>query len=131
MPERIVGDPLTEQLPRTRLLVPSDVYGPVRERRPVRPEWPIIPDPMAITLDSMAPGRIAYVRTRFGIRRWQIRAVNRSTELGKNRGRHYLVGHDRKGWCHAAWVDQVVSVQSIQQALAAGRVLKAIGRGST
>ena len=52
--------------------------------------------------------------------------VSRSYEAGKNRGRHYVVGHDQKGWCHAAWVDQVIRVESVQQALAAGKVMQAI-----
>ena len=125
-PKRIVGDPLTGSLPVTRLVVPQDSYGPVRVRRQAPPQWPLVPDPMAVTLDSMIPGRVAYVRTRFGIRSWQIRVVLRSTEPGKNRGRNYLVGHDRKGWCHVTWADQVIRVESARQALSTAIKLKAL-----
>ena len=126
---KIVGDPLTGSLPRTKLIVPQDTYGPVRQRRP-RPkadQWPLVADQLAITYEAMRAGRIAYVRTARGIRRWQIRVVNRSREPGKHRGRSYIVGHDRKGWCHAAWADRVIRVETVQQALTAGRLLRMIG----
>lgn len=84
-----------------------------------------MPDPVALSIEAMEPGRVAYVRTRRGVRRWQIRLVSRSREP-HNRGRHYVVGHDRKGWCHAAWADQVIRVESVTKALANRRVLKAI-----
>lgn len=132
MPERIVGDPLTGTLPRTKLIVPQAVLGPTRQSRSkeVRLAWPVIPDPLAISYDQMLPGRVAYVRTRFGIRSYRIRLVSRSYEMGKNRGRHYIVGHDRKGWCHAVWADQVVRVESAQAALTSGKVMKAITAGT-
>jgi hypothetical protein len=127
MPKRIPGDPLTGVLPVTRLIVPQALYGPVRQPRS-KPQtaWPILPDPLAISYDQMVPGRVAYVRTRRGIRRYLIRVVNKSREPGKNRGRHYVIGHDRKGWCHKAWADQVVRIESVQQAIVTGRVLRAI-----
>ena len=83
---------------------------------------------MAVTFRQMAPGRIAFVRTRRGIRRWQIRTINRSNEM-RNRGRHFFVGMDRRGLCHSAWVDRVVSVESVQRALTAAKALKALPPG--
>ena len=74
----VVGDPLTGALPRTRLVVPQTILGPVR--RDPRPVWPHVPDPHAVTLTQLLPGRIAYVRRRRGIRRYQIRTVTRSRE---------------------------------------------------
>ena len=128
MPEqpKIIGDPLTGSLPRTRLIVPQDIYGPVRKRHEASAQWPVVPDPMAVTIDSLVPGRVAYVRTRFGIRRYRIRVVTRSYERGKNRGRNYLVGHDPKGWCHVVWADQVIRVESAQRALSTSVRLKAL-----
>lgn len=131
MPKQVPGDPLTGSLPRTRLIVPQEVLGPMRTPRPraVRLEWPIVPDPMAVTVSQMRAGRVAYVRTRWGIRRRQIRTINRSTAPGPHRGRHFFTGMTRRGWCRSAWVDQVIRVETVQQALTAGRVVKAIGAG--
>jgi hypothetical protein len=112
----IVGDPLTGALPRTRLVVPQTVYGPVRQQ--ARPVWPVVPDAYAVTLGQLRPGRIAYVRTRWGIRRYQIRTVNRSRE-GHNRGRTYVVGHSRRGWCRTFWTDRIASTQTTTLALGA------------
>ena len=111
----IPGDPLTGSIPATRVLImPRAVQGPTR-RRPLDP-WPRTADPAAVTYSRMHTGMIAYVRTRRGIRRWQIRTVNRST-WRRHRGRHYFTGHDRHGLCHSAWVDQVIRVESVQRAL--------------
>jgi hypothetical protein len=132
MPRRIAGDPLTGSLPRTQLVVPQDIFGPVRQpRRTIvdrdKESWPRVADPMAVTFQQMIPGRVAFVRTRWGIRRWQIRTVNRSREM-RNKGRHFFVGMDRRGFCHSAWVESVVSVESVQRALTAARALKALPR---
>ena len=133
MAREIPGDPLTGSLPRTQLVVPQDAYGPVRQRRRTIIErdeqsWPRVADPMAVTFRQMVPGRIAFVRTRRGIRRWQIRTVNKSREV-HNRGRHFFTGMDRRGFCHSAWVDRVVSVESVQKALTAAKALKALPPG--
>lgn len=131
MAKQIPGDPLTGQLPRTQLVVPQDVYGPVRTRRvPVRDEWPKTADPMGITIRQMKAGRVAAVRTRRGVRTWVIRTINTSWEY-RNKGRHFFTGMDRHGRCHAAWVDQVISVDTLQRALNSSKVLKAIGSGSS
>jgi hypothetical protein len=129
VPRRVPGDPLTGSLPRTQLVIDAEALGPARRRRSQPPTWPLVPDPMAVTVAQMSTGKVAYVRTRWGIRRWQIRTLNRSNEIGRNRGRHYFTGMTRKGWCRSAWVDRVVSVQSVQLALAAGKQIKAIGAG--
>ena len=118
--KRIVGDPLTGALPRTQLIIPQAIMGPTRKRRPQPLQWPLVPDPQAVTLYQMIPGRVAYVRTRFGIRKRRIRVVHVSFERGANRGRHYFVGHDRKGRCRPAWVDQVIRVEPVQLALGTG-----------
>jgi hypothetical protein len=117
---KIQGDPLTGSLPRTQLVIPQAIMGPTRKRRPQPLQWPAVPDPQAITMMQMMPGRIAYVRTRFGIRKRQIRVVHVSTERGRNRGRHYFVGHTRKGWCYSYWLDQVIRVEPTQLALGIG-----------
>jgi len=117
----ILGDPLTGSLPVTRA-VHAELMGQKRE-------WPLVPDPMAVTIRQMIPGRVAYVRTRWGIRRWQIRVVNRSFQPGKYRGASYFVGMDQHGFCRSAWVEKVVSVETAQRALAAGKQIKAIGAG--
>jgi hypothetical protein len=124
MPKPVPGDPLTGTLPVTHLVIPEPIMGPTRRQR--RPQWPIVPDPQAVTIRQMRTGSVAYVRTRWGIRAWAIRTVNVSREI-HNHGRHYFTGMNRHGLCRSAWVDRVVSVQSVQQALTAGRSLRAIG----
>ena len=111
----IVGDPLTAALPRTRLVVPQTVYGPVRAAP--RPVWPHVPDRHAITLRQLQPGRVAYARRRYGIRHYQTRTVHRSYQPGPNRGRTYVTGHTRHGWCHTFWADTIVSTQTAAKAL--------------
>ena len=128
MPRRVPGDPLTGSLPKTWLVVSQEVMGPSR-RRPRPPEWPLVADPMAESIDKLKPGRVAYVRYRRGVRRYLIRTVMRSTQMGPNRGRTFVTGMSNRGWCHSFWADRIVSTQSVQQALAAGQVLKAIGPG--
>jgi hypothetical protein len=110
----IPGDPLTGSLPRTHLVIPRPILGPTR---PARAEWPAIADPQAVTMTNLTVGRIAYIRTRFGIRKQQIRYVARSLEPGKHRGRHYLVAMDRRGLCHAHWVDRVIRTETTALAL--------------
>ena len=111
-------DHTTALLPATRLLVvPRLTLGPTR---PTRAEWPAVADPQPITLTNLTVGRIAYIRTRFGIRKRQIRYVARSFQPGKHRGRHYLVAMDRRGLCHVHWVDQVIRTETIALALPAG-----------
>jgi hypothetical protein len=118
MPRKVIGDPLTGSLPRTHLVVPQAIMGPVRKRRPLA--WPAVPDPSAVTMMQMIPGRVAYVRTRFGIRRLQIRLVAVSRER-PNKGRHYFVGHNRKGRCRSYWLDRVMRVESARLALGPGK----------
>ena len=124
----IPGEPLpTGTLPATRLIVVQDIYGPARPPRQQRSkdQWPIVPDQLAVAFESLRPGRIAYVRTRRGIKRWQVRLVVRSRALGKNRGRHYLVGMDRNGWCHSIWTDRVLRVETLEEAMSQeGRSMK-------
>ena len=111
----IHGDPLTGTLPRTQLIVPQTVLGPTR-RQP-SPVWPHIPDRRAVTLHQLRPGRIAYVRRRYGVRHYQIRTVTRSRQPGPNRGRTYVVGMTRRGLCHTFWADTIVSTQTAAKAL--------------
>jgi hypothetical protein len=125
MSRQIPGDPLTGQLPRTRLIVPQDPLGPVRNKRSrfAPDEWPRTADPIGYTIRQLTPGRIVTVRLRFGgIRRWKVRMVSTSHEF-RNKGRHYIVAMDSKGWCHTAWVHEVISVSTAKEALAAGRVI--------
>jgi hypothetical protein len=129
MPRQITGDPLTGSLPRTQLIVPQDVLGPIRTKRvSIRDEWPNVADPLGITMKQLQPGRVAAVQTRLGPRKWVVRTVNTSRQ-GRNKGRHFFTGMDQSGRCHSAWVHQVISVESVQQALSAAKVLKAIGPG--
>lgn len=118
----VPGDPLTGQLPRTQLVVPQDVYGPVRTRKPRRDpnEWPRTVDPIGITIRQIAPGKLASVRTRFGVRTWKVRTINTSWEM-KNKGRHFITVMDRKGLCHSFWLEQVISVDTARKALLPGR----------
>lgn len=121
----IPGDPLTGQLPRTQLIVPQDVLGPVKERKVYirdKDEWPRTADPQGYTIRQLRPGRVVSVRTRWGIRTWQVRVVNKSYEM-RNKGRNFIVAMDRKGYCHSAWVDQIISVDTVQRALARGRTI--------
>lgn len=128
MPRAVPGDPLTGHIPKTQLVVWTDTRGGAYLRRSPDRQWPVVPEPMAVTIRQMEPGKVAYVRTRWGIRQWRIRTINRST-WRRNNGRHYFTGMDRHGRCHSAWVDRVVSVQSMQMALTAGKQIKAIGAG--
>jgi hypothetical protein len=112
----VPGDPLTGSLPATRLVTTIPALGPTRRDRS-RTSWPVIPDPQAISERELLPGTVAVIRTRLGIRRWQVRVVRRSKELGRNRGRHYVVGHTRKGWCRRGWLDQVIKVESVGEAI--------------
>ena len=121
----IIGDPLTGQLPQTQILLP-DVLGPVRSipsRRAVRiDQWPIVADQEVVNYERLRPGAVVAVRTRFGVRVWLVRTFGRA--LG---GRRYLVGMDRNGWCHTAFLTNVISVDTLRQHLAA---VKAIDRRS-
>ena len=121
----IPGDPLTGSLPRTQLIVPQDVLGPVRNKRTRygADEWPRTADPQGYTIRQLRPGRIIAVRTRWGgIKSWKLRMVATSYQR-RNNGRHFVVAMDRKGFCHSVWLDEVISVSTVQQAKA---VLKAI-----
>ena len=116
---KIKGDPLTGSLPATRLVVPQTVFGPTRKKpRPLM--WPAVPDPEAVVLGQMIPGHVAYVRTRFGIRKLRIRVVHTSVYPSRNYGRAYFVGHDRKGWCRSHWISAVTRVQPVRLALGKG-----------
>ena len=111
----VVGDPLTGALPRTRVVIPQAVHGPTRHQ--ARPVWPHIPDTQAVTLRQLQPGRVAYVRRRYGIRHYQIRTVHRSYQPGRNRGRTYVTGMTRTGRCTTFWADTIVSTQTASKAL--------------
>lgn len=113
----VPGDPLTGQLPATRLVVTIPALGPTRREARARSSWPVIPDPATITERELLPGTVAVIRTRFGIRRWQVRVVRRSMERGRNRGRHYVVGQTRKGWCRRGWLERVIRVESVAEAI--------------
>ena len=121
----IPGDPLTGQLPRTQLIVPRDVLGPVKEKRTSRynrDEWPRTADPQGYTIRQLRPGRVVSVRTRWGIKLWQVRVVNKSYEM-RNKGRNFIVAMDRKGNCHSAWVDQIISVDTVRRSLSKAKVI--------
>jgi len=96
------------------------------EARAQRDEWPRVTDPAT---DILIPGHVAYIRSRWGaVKHYRIRLVLRSRST-VNRGRVFFIGTDRKGLCHRVWADQIVSVQTVQMALASGRAMRAIGRG--
>ena len=96
------------------------------ERQAHRQEWPHVVDPAE---DKLIPGHVAYIRSRWGaVRHYRIRLVLTSKST-VNKGRRFFIGTDRKGLCHRVWVDQVVSIQTVQMALASGRAVRAIGRG--
>jgi hypothetical protein len=134
----IAGEVLpTGALPRTRV-IPKAQISPQRPRPKAqevvrqrhieireRDEWPVVADPAK---DKLVPGHVAYVRTRWGaIKHYRIRLVLNSKSW-LNSGRSFFIGTDRKGLCHRVWSDQVVSTQTIQQAMTAGRAMRAIGR---
>src|SRR5262245_51625633 len=122
----IPGDRLTGQLRATRVLVP-EVLGPVRtQRKPLylqqRSQWPAVPDPEVVNYERLRPGAVVAVRTRFGVRVWLVRTFGQS-----RRGRRYLVGMDKKGLCHSAYLSQLISVDTLQRYAA---TVKAIDRRS-
>ena len=120
MPREIIGDPLTGQLPATQVLMP-DVLGPVRKRPRPTPrldQWPLVPDPEAVNYERLREGSVVAVRTRMGVRLWKVRTFGRS--IG---GRRFLVGMDRKGWCHTTFLSNVVSVDTVQRHLVAARAI--------
>jgi hypothetical protein len=134
--ETMIHGLLTEEMPRTKL-IPKQRPAPrptterarakaiVVEARAQRDEWPKVADPAE---DKLIPGHIAYIRTRWGaIKHYRIRLVLRSKSWF-NSGRVYFIGTDRKGLCHRVWSDQLVSTQTVQQAITAGRAVRAIGR---
>ena len=49
--------------------------------------------------------------------------------MGRNNGRTFVTGMSQGGWVRVFWANRIVSTQSVQQALTAGRALKAIGPG--
>jgi hypothetical protein len=119
----IPGDPLTGSvpaLPRTQMYITPKQLGPAKrhfvERR--RDQWPYVADPEAISYERMRPGSIASVRTRRGVRTWQVRLVGLTAK-----GKRFFVGMDRKGWCHSAMLGQVISVDTLQRHLARSRVI--------
>jgi len=133
----IPGEALpTGALPRTRVIPkaqPRPASRPQAERarakaviveaRAQREQWPRVADPAE---NKLVPGHIAYVRTRWGaIKNYRIRLVLTSKSW-LNSGRSYFIGIDRKGLCHRVWTDQIVSTQTVQQALTAGRAVRAI-----
>lgn len=113
----IIGDPLTGQLPATQVLVSVR-----RGSRPVyvrqRSQWPVVPDAESVDYGRLRPGAIVAVRTRLGIRTWRVRTFGRG--IG---GRRYVVGMDRNGWCHSAHLSRIISVDTLQRHLAAGRAI--------
>ena len=124
-PRQIPGDPLTGSLPRTQLIVPQAVLGPIRAQPSRgRDTWPIVPDSMTVTMEQLRPGRIASYRTRRGVRQMLVRVVSVSHER-RSRGRHYVVGVTPRGVCRSVWVDRVISVETVQRALAVRRAIEA------
>jgi hypothetical protein len=99
----IAGDPLTGQLPRTRLVIATP-------RSKVQLEtWPLKPDVDYVTLRLLQPGNIAAVRTRFGVRQRLIRVIHH------RRGRRFFVGCNRRGWCWPYWVSAIISIEQRQR----------------
>lgn len=115
----IQGDPLTGSLPVTRV-VRLDLDGSVRRSRD-KLSWPLVQEHEYVS--EAEPGLVAYVRTRFGVRQVLVRMICRSHARGRNRGRRYLVGMTRNGWCAASWLDAVIKVETAAQALAAGKAI--------
>lgn len=114
MPREIPGDPLTGSLPVTQMVQ----QGPARKKRDrPRDAWPIVPDSTVIGDSQLVVGRVASVRTRRGTVRVLVRVINRSFER-RNKGRQYLVGQDRRGFCHSYWVSQVIRVETLGRAIA-------------
>ena len=96
----IPGDPLTGQMPVTRLVI-----------KPTRPlvrleTWPLKPDIDSINLRLLLPGNIAMVRTRFGLKERMIRVIHSS-----RKGRRYFVGCNKQGWCRPYWASQIVAIE--------------------
>lgn len=96
----IPGDPLTGQLPATRLVI-----------SPLRPAvkldvWPLKPDIDIVNLRLLKPGNIAMVRTRRGVKERMIRVIHASRN-----GRRYFVGCNRHGWCRSYWASQIISIE--------------------
>ena len=99
----IAGDPLTVNLPLTRLVI-----------NPTRPlirlqTWPLKPDLDGANLRLLEPGNIALVRTRRGVKQRLIRVIHPS-RTRRGRGRRFFVGCDRHGWCRAYWVSTIISI---------------------
>lgn len=141
--ETMIHGLLTEEMPRTKLIPKTrpqqsrqrPAPRPTTERarakaviveaRAQREQWPKVADPAE---DKLIPGHIAYVRTRWGaIKHYQIRLVKTSRSW-LNSGRRFFIGTDRKGLCHLVWADSIVSTQTVQQAVTAGRAMRAITR---
>ena len=115
----VPGDPLTGQLPATQAL-PARI-GPARRRPVSRTEqWPYVPDKELTVYESIRPGLVANVRTRRGIKSYLVRTVNRSRN-----GRRFITGMDRKGMCHSAWLNMVISVETKQQHLKSHTIIEA------
>jgi hypothetical protein len=100
----IPGDPLTGQVPVTRLLI-----------RPTRPlvrldTWPLKPDIDSVNLRLLQPGNIALVRTRGGLKERMIRVVHASLNW-RGKGRRYFIGCSKRGWCRPYWVSQIVTIE--------------------
>ena len=118
---RVPGDPLLSrpplpELPSTKLL---KVVGDLPPRRHAndREVWPRVSDPEPVVIARIRPGYVAWVRTNRGVRQYLVRLVTLSHER-RNKGRHFLVGMDRQGWCHAHWLDRVIRVEPLTRALA-------------
>ena len=100
----IPGDPLTGQLPATRLVI-----SPLRTAVKLD-VWPLKPDLDPVNLRLLKPGNVAYVRTRWGIKERMIRTVNVSRHW-RGKGRRFFVGMNRRGTCRPYWASQIISIE--------------------
>ena len=130
---RVAGEPLLSrpplpELPSTKLM--KVIKDMPRHHSPGdRTVWPHVPDPEPVVIAQIRVGYVAWVRTNMGVRKWLVRLVTISHER-RNRGRHFLVGMDRQGWCHSEWLDRVIRVEPLTKALSAGPRRKELTTGS-
>ena len=97
--------------------------------RPLRPRdaWPIVADSPTVGDGELRVGRVASVLTRQGVVRVLVRVVAVSREPA-SRGRHFLVGMDRRGRCRSYWASEVIRVETRGRAAASRRAINAAAR---
>lgn len=74
-----------------------------------RDEWPSRPDTRIAYVSPrvLVPGTVVVARTRWGgLRRLHLRVIGTSS-----RDRRYVVGHNDKGVCHRAWMNNIIHVE--------------------